>query len=394
MKFNVKRDFYTMATVGEESAEIVMYGDIVETQPTSYWTGEPIPGNYIILNEFLADLDQIKSCKNILIRMNSCGGDAGVAITIHNRLRELSRAGTKITCVVDGVAMSGGSLIASAADHVQVYTSSLFMIHMCIAAACGWYNANDLRGLATSNDAYDKAQVSIYSRKTGMDEDEILAMMAETTYLTGREAVEKGFADELLEDKDAPVVAASADRKSLIVHGRNIHLALGMTIPESIPTVTPDAEAIPAPVVNNNLPGETGEGGNDIMTLEELRQEHPELVSEIEASVSHNTAVEAERQRLREIDQIAGLFSDKLVQEAKYGEHPCSAMELSHRAAMAAVKQGTNFLTNLQADANESGTANVGAAPTTEGGDAPKTEEQKMASARASVKAALGKEDK
>ena len=130
------------------------------------------------------------------------------------------------------------------------------------------------------------------------------------------------------------------------------------------------------------------------MTLEELRQEHPELVSEIEASVSHDSAVEAERQRIREIDQIAGLFSDELVQEAKYGENPCSAMELSHRAAMAAVQQGTNFLTNLQADANASGTASVGATPAPEGGNEPKTEEQKMSSARASVKKALGKEEK
>lgn len=393
MKINVKRDFYTMATVDEDSAEIVMYGDVVESVPTNYWSGEPVPGNYIILDEFLADLDQIKSCKNILIRMNSCGGDAGVSITIHNRLRELSRTGTKITCIVDGVAMSGGSLIASAADHVQVYASSLYMIHLCMAGAFGWYNANDLRSLAASNDAYDKAQVSIYVRKTGMEAGELLAMMGETTYMTGREAVEKGFADELLDDEEATVVSASADRKSLVVHGRIIRLASGIAIPESIPTVATGKDATPAPDVNNKLPEMSGEGGNK-MTLEELRQQHPELVSEIEASVSHDAAVSAERQRVQAIDQIAGLFSDELVQEAKYGENPCTAQELAYRAAQLAVKKGSDFLADMKADSDASGVDAVGAAPTSAGGDAPKTEEQKKAAARASVKAALGKEEK
>ena len=76
---NIQRNFYTMATVDRDSAEIVMYGDIVETQPRDWWTDEPIPGSYIIQDEFLNDLKQIENCKDITIRMNSCGGDAGVS---------------------------------------------------------------------------------------------------------------------------------------------------------------------------------------------------------------------------------------------------------------------------------------------------------------------------
>ena len=389
---NIKRAFYTLASVNEDAAELTLYGDVIEARPIDWWTDEPVEGNYIVQDEFLDDLEEIKGCRSLTIRMNSLGGDAGVALTIHNRLRELARDGMDITCVVDGVAMSAGSLIMCAADTVQVNPASLIMIHNAWTYIWGGYNSGDLREVADSLDAWDKAQAAIYMRKTGMEESEILGMMAETTYMTGREAVDRGFADEMLDTEETPV-AASADRRFLMVHGRKMHVAPGMSLPENIPTVAPDAEATPAPVVNNNLPESTGEGGST-MTLEELRQEHPELVSEIEASVSHDSAVEAERQRIREIDQIAGLFSDELVQEAKYGENPCSAMELSHRAAMAAVQQGTNFLTNLQADANASGTASVGATPAPEGGNEPKTEEQKMSSARASVKKALGKEEK
>lgn len=88
-----------------------MYGDIVEKQPIDRWTNEPIPGQYIVESEFLNDLAQIEGCSQITIRMDSLGGDAGVSILIHNRLRELAAKGTKLVCIVDGVAMSGGSLI-------------------------------------------------------------------------------------------------------------------------------------------------------------------------------------------------------------------------------------------------------------------------------------------
>ena len=86
---SIKKKVYAMASVDETSAEITMYGDIYEEQPTDWW-GEPIDGQYILLSEFLEDLKQISSCKNVTIRMNSYGGDAGASNMIHNRLRELA----------------------------------------------------------------------------------------------------------------------------------------------------------------------------------------------------------------------------------------------------------------------------------------------------------------
>lgn len=157
-----------MATTDESgsSAEITMYGDIYEQQPTNWW-GEPIEGQYILLSEFLEDLKQISSCKNITIRMNSYGGDAGASNMIHNRLRELSRSGAKLTCIVDGVAMSGGSIIMCACDTVKVNPSSIIMIHKCWQFLFGGYNADELREQATQQDAWDKMQSEVYKRKPG-----------------------------------------------------------------------------------------------------------------------------------------------------------------------------------------------------------------------------------
>ena len=233
---NIKRQFYTMASSDGISGEIKMYGQIYEETPR-YSNGDPIEGQYISLEQFIEDLDALKKCKSITLRINSYGGDAVASDTIHNRLRELARAGTELTCIVDGVAMSGGSLIMCSCDTVKVNPSSLIMIHKAWGFIWGCFNSDELMQQRQFLDAYDRMQTAIYNRKTGIPEDELLAMMSETTILTGREAFDKKFADEVLEDADPLDIAASADGKALICGGIKCYLPPGMFAPESVPTV-------------------------------------------------------------------------------------------------------------------------------------------------------------
>lgn len=398
----IQRSVYTMATTDGTTAEITMYGDIYEEQPTD-WFGKPIEGQHILLSDFLADLEQIASCKHITIRMNSYGGDAGVSNTIHNRLRELSRNGAELICIVDGVAMSGGSLIMCACDTVRVNPSSLIMIHKCWSFIWGGYNADELRQAAEQNDAWDKMQVAIYKRKTGLSETVISHMMSDTTYMTGKEAVEKGFADEVLEDAEPLNIAASADGRSLFVHGRMMHMVPGVFAPDIIPTTPTATPEASAPVKENkDQPEVTGgeeEGGNP-MTKEEFQAQYPDLYKEVQEDArvagyadAVNAAIQEERARIQGIDAIAGLFDNALVQEAKYGETACDAAGLSLRAAQKAAKQGSKFLAELDDDADDAGTGNVGAAP---GADDPKgddalTPEARMEKARAEVQSLLRK---
>ena len=380
-QIKIERPFYAMASTNGTEAEITMYGEIVEQRPRD-WFGNEVEGQFIIAEEFLEDLKQVEGCNAITIRMNSGGGDAGASIMIHNRLRDLSAKGVKLTCIVDGIAMSGGSLIMCACDTVKVNASSLIMIHKCWSFLFGGYNADEMRQMADANDAYDKAQAAIYVRKTGESETKILHMMADTTYMTGKEAFEKGFADEVL-DEEPLQIAASADGRTLYVGQRAMHLAPGMFAPDSIPTV--EAGAVP---VETNTNQATEEGGKPMATtLEELRAESPELVSELEAAVRAD-ATRAEQERLQGIDNIAGLFSADMVREAKYGKTACTAQELAFRAAHEAAKNGQTFLANLEADAQASGAGEVPAAPAPEDTpiEEPKTAEEKLEAARALVK--------
>lgn len=401
---NIQRPCYAMASTDGQNADITMYGQIVETQPIDWWTDEPIPGQYIIESEFLNDLAQIEGCSQITIRMDSLGGDAGVSILIHNRLRELAAKGKNLVCIVDGVAMSGGSLIMCACDTVKVNPSSLVMIHKCWSHVWGNYNADELRKAADANDAWDKSQVSIYKRKTGMSETVLLHMMADTTYMTGKEAVEKGFANELLDDAEPVAISASADRHTIFAKGHALRLP-GVKLPDSIPLAKATAPAAAA-----NTPAapaaQSNEGGHTTManTIDELRNENPELCRQLEQAASEQ-ASQNERHRLSEIDEVSALFDPALVQEAKYGDTACDARELAFRAAKAAAAQGHAFLTNLQSDNETSGAQGVEAVPGASAsgdpeslpdakGNVPKTQSERIAAAEAAVAELLGEDKK
>lgn len=391
----LKRPCYTLAVVDGTDAELTLYGEIVETQPTDWW-GDPINGQFIILSDFLKDLDEIKNCSKLTIHINSIGGDAYASISIHNRLRELANGGMSITCVVDGVAMSGGSLIMCAADTVKVNPSSIVMIHDCWS--CVWVEADAtyFRKLADSLDVVNESQAEIYARKTGKEIEEIRSMMTETTYMTGRKAVENGFADELIEDAEDPDIEVSSDRRTLYACGRKLRVAAMGQLPEGLKTHVDQVETVPVDGGDKkNLPDASGKNEGGIpMTFEEFRKENPEAaeaaLAEAQASVSHEEAVNAERQRIADIDQVASLFDAETVRAAKY-ENPCTAQEMCYRAAQESAKQGKAFMNALKSDTAESNVDKVpaAAAPATEQ-PGEMSNEQKVAAGRALAKSLRG----
>ncbi len=395
----MNKGYKVFAKAESDEAEINMYGDVVESRPINGWTGQPKEGNYIVKDEFLADLDNLKSKKKVTIHIDSFGGDASASLTIHNKLRELSENGTVLVAVIDGVAMSAATHIACACDTVKIPPMSLFMVHKCWSFMLGGYNADELREAAKTNDAWDEMQVEIYKKKTGLSDTVIKHMMSDTTYMTGREAVEKGFCDELIEGDVK--IAASADRKSIIANGRTIHLAQGVLAPESLPVVTISDES----VINQSVSDTDSKEGDKPMAknLIELREENPELAAQIEAEIrasvsaenteAGNQAVVAERTRLAEIDEVAHLFDSETVHEAKYGEKPCSAAEMTYRAAQKAAKAGKAFMADVRADNTESKANDVGTCANDENKPSKDKSPDTMAEARTLIRELLKKEE-
>lgn len=372
---NIQRQFYTMMSAegNENDVEVTFYGDVVDERPIDWWTGEPIEGDFIIAKDFIEDLDRLDGYKNVTFRINSYGGDSTSGILIHNRIKAMK---AHTTAIIDGVAMSAASIIAIACDTVKMNPASLLMIHKNWMFMWGGYNADNLQEPLNMLNGYDSAAAAAYAKKSGKSDKQCLKMMSDVTYLTGREAVEQGFADELIEDAEPIALAASADGTSIFCRGREIHLVPGMFAPDNIPTVEPAATEPEATVeANTNTPAVTGneEGGNP-MTKDELRAQYPDLVAEIEADATAgqnnaiNEAVQAERSRLQGIDEVASLFPNSMVEDAKYG-NPCTAQDMTLRAAQNAVKEGSAFLSAMQSDANESNTDHVESANSPEDGE-------------------------
>ena len=361
--------FWNMASVSDDEGEITLYGDVMSQQPVDWWTGEPEPGLYITPEGFMEDLAAVKDKSKITVKLNSCGGDLYTGIAIHNALKALSG---EVNVVVEGIAASAASVIMCAGDTVTVYPGSLVMIHGVSVMLWDYLNIQDMKQLIKGMDASERAVAEIYNAKTGIATETLRSMMTKETWLTGSEALEKGFADELAAT-DGPDMSMSADKKVLMVNGVRHNVEGLRNVPGTIPIAAHATPPAAKPGVNKKQTAKaaTKEGGNTPMTIEEMRAAHPEVVAQIEQAAvnaaqtqANANAVAAERQRLAAINSIAASIPDQqLVHDAKYGDNPCTAQELCFRVMQQSAASGQQFLANYAADGAASGAGNVGAAP-------------------------------
>ena len=94
---------------------------------------------------FLDDLAQIKDKSEIVVKINSGGGDLYTGIAIHNALKSLK--GHK-TVIIEGLAASAASVIACAGDEVQVHAGSMIMIHGAAVCVVDFMTAEDVKKIA------------------------------------------------------------------------------------------------------------------------------------------------------------------------------------------------------------------------------------------------------
>ena len=114
-------------------------------------------------------------------------------IAIFNVLREHPH---DVTVKVMGMAASAASIIAMAGDRIEIGAASFIMIHNCWVLAFG--NRNDFREMADWLEPFDQAMRDVYVARTGQKPDAVAKMLDDETWLSGSQAIDKGFADALL----------------------------------------------------------------------------------------------------------------------------------------------------------------------------------------------------
>lgn len=160
---------------------------------------------------------------DIVIHLNSPGGDAFMGIAIYNRLK---RHPGKVTIYVDGWACSAASVIAMAGDEVIMGLGAMMMIHE--AGSGVWGTKTQMRKEADILEELEEGIIDIYMTKANVTREEIREKVDAETWFSAKSAVEIGFADKTegvddeTGDKNNVTTLSVEDKKNIINELKNI----------------------------------------------------------------------------------------------------------------------------------------------------------------------------
>lgn len=178
--------WFRMQAGHQSDADIYIYDEI------GFWG--------VTAKQFISDLNALGDITHINLHINLPGGDVFEGIAIFNALKT---HGASITVYVDGVAASMVSVIAMVGNPVIMPENTFMMIHKPFGFTGG--DAEDMRTYADLLDKVEAVLLPAYAQKTGKTTDEVAAMLADETWMSGAECLAHGFADQV-----TPAVKAMA----------------------------------------------------------------------------------------------------------------------------------------------------------------------------------------
>lgn len=355
-------------------------GVIVNGLPTKK-SKEPLCDAHEVLNA-IRNADENEE---IVLTIDSPGGSLTAGIEIYHALKKHPG---HVIAKVDGCAASAASMIMCGADTVQVYKSSIVMIHG-VQIMDQQISASNINKLKSDIESIDSAIAEIYVRKTGIEEETIRDWMNPEKWMNGAEAVELGFADELREEENKKKARFEAKARPLTIEEKENLMKDIEKITKLVnecgdkkavneneeseeketevvedaakeaedPKTNPDEETKPEEEQDpkEEEPQEEGQPSNDPEESDSKDEEEKEKLQNMIAE-----EIAKERQRIQEIDQLSGMISDKkLLNEAKYGKHPMTAQELAYKVMVNTNKAGKKFLNVWESDVEDSGVNDV-----------------------------------
>lgn len=367
------KKFWQFRNMAEgKSAELLLYGDISDT---SWWGDEVTP------KQFTEDLNALGAVTEITVRINSGGGDVFAAQAIGNQLEQHS---ANVTARIDGLCASAATIVACHCDKVIAANDSTYMVHPVRMGLCGYMDSETLKQYTNALDTIRENIITLYARKTCREKDEVAGWMDATSWWTGPQAKENGFVDELTDNEEDAVVE---NRNGvLFVNSINMNLPFSEAPKFVQDSLTAGATGRPANKKPAGQPEQIKEVQDmDIKTVDDLRKAYPALVDQIEqaaAATAAEAAVNAERERIKGIEDVALPGSEELTAQAKF-ETPMSVSDFAVALVKGAKTKGAAFLDAMRQDGEESGAAGVGNPP------APKDKDDVNA-VRAKAKADAG----
>lgn len=346
------KHFWTFRAAAEENAapELILYGDIASE---TWWGDEVTP------RQFTEELDALGAVPEIVVRINSGGGDVFAANAIYTRLKDNA---AKITVKIDGWAASAATIVAMAGDVIEIPGNGVFMVHDPSMGLLGYFNEADLVKLTDEIKVIKQSIVNGYALKTGKPADEIASIMAAETWYDGKQAVEAGFCDKLMfEDAETTVENGAKIVVNSVSLDLNRYPNMTISLLNRLTARTPGGFSN---TITQNTPKrseESMDGIKDIKTVDGLKAAFPDLTKQIE-----DAAVDAERKRIQDIEDVALAGFETIVNDAKF-KNPISAGDVAKAIVAEQKKQGGKYIQDRDDDAVKSGTGKVGAGGQREG---------------------------
>ncbi len=358
---------------GSDEGEIMLFGEIVEDY--GKWWKENYPEDKSA-SDFDKAIKKIKQdgARSLLLRINSPGGIVTQAVAMRTMLT--AAAFDRVTVRIEGLCASAATFLATfPGAHVQIGEGAEYMIHNPWGGCFG--GAAELENYAARLRKMEQTSREFYSARTGQTDETIKGWMDAETWFTAKEAVENGFADEILgadNSDEMPMVACVTSEAMAVMHG--LYKAVPAAITEKAPpakneaaeenSVSNGTPVAGAPTENKNNEEEHNHMENNELTAEQLQAQNPALFEQL-----RQQAVQAERERLADIDALTLPGYEAMAAEAK--KNGTSAMDFQKQVVAAQKQKGPNFL-NTRKEETAPAQKVEGGAPTS-----GKSEEQEIA---------------
>lgn len=147
---------------------------------------------------------QNSDIKKLRIYLNSHGGYATVGLDVSDRLLQLRSLGIHITIEASGNVMSAAIPILVVANHRVAQPSCLFMIHK--GSLFEYYlrekTSDVLKAQQNMLDLQEQNYLRRITNYTKLSEKQYLEYNASTTWFDAKQALEWGFIDEIIGEKN------------------------------------------------------------------------------------------------------------------------------------------------------------------------------------------------
>lgn len=369
------KKFWSIKNSAEStSAELLIYGPLVSE---SRW----LDSDCVSASEFRSDLQGLAG-KDVVVRVNSPGGDVFAGQTIHNLLRSYKG---HVTAIVDGVAASAASVVVMGAEKIIMPTNSMMMIHnpaLCLEKVA--YNAQDLQKCLDALGPIKESLLSAYMRRAKVDRAAISRMMDDETWLTADECLRLGLADKI----DGSIESA-LDGNTLVVNTMKFDTknftnleGLQKCLAQDKKKVE-DRMSLNISVIKNFL----NDLGVDVKDDAQQVQPVQPAVPAVDAQKVAAEAVAAERKRVEDLDRLADESKNASVSAIvavakKTGKTVDEIKEYVDAVQSVSAPAAAN-LSNMIADAQDSGTDGIQSNPLDQKHLSEKDEIKNMADALA-----------